>query len=73
MDISDDYYILLPAPPGRESGVRCVLLHGWLQNSQSLILTATRLRDVHGHSCLLLDWMGHGRSPAHPGPALAHT
>ena len=65
----DDHYLLLrPPPPAARctGGARVVLLHGWLQDSQSWLTTATRLRDVHGHSCLLLDWLGHGRTPTHP-------
>ena len=44
------------------ASARIVLLHGWLQNHQCWLPTALALRDLYGHSVLLLDFYGHGLS-----------
>lgn len=41
---------------------RIVLLHGWLQDHTAWLPTALALRDLYGHSVLLLDFYGHGLS-----------
>lgn len=43
---------------------RVVMLHGWLQEHGSWLRTALALRDTYGHDVLLLDFYGHGASPA---------
>ena len=43
-----------------------MLLHGWLQEHSAWLKTATALRDLYGHSVLLLDFYGHGHSPSAP-------
>ena len=61
------YLVLEPAArSARRSGARVVLLHGWHQSSECWLKTACELRDRYGHSVLLLDWLGHGRSPCDP-------
>ena len=55
-------------PAVRRVGGRVVLLHGWLQEHSAWLKTATALRDLYGHSVLLVDWYGHGHSPVAPSP-----
>ena len=42
---------------------RIVLLHGYMQTHTCWLTTAHRLRSRYGHSVLLIDFYGHGRSP----------
>ena len=43
---------------------RVVLLHGWLQDHTAWLPTALALRDLYGHSTLLLDFFSHGHTRA---------
>ena len=56
-----------PRIPGVKPA-RVVLLHGWLQEHGVWLKTAAALRDLYGHSVLLLDFYGHGHSPTAPSP-----
>ena len=50
---------------------RIVLLHGWLQSHTAWLPTALALRDLYGHSVLLLDFYGHGLSHAPSSAAMS--
>ena len=50
-----------PLRPARRSS-RVVLLHGWMQHHACWLPTAMALRDLYGHSVLLLDFYSHGLS-----------
>ena len=50
---------------------RIVLLHGWLQSHTAWLPTALALRDLYGHSVLLLDFYGHGLTHAPSSAAMS--
>jgi len=51
---------------GTLPGYSVVLLHGWLQNLDSLLEIGQQLRDSRGVDVLLLDFYAHGRSSCLP-------
>ena len=64
-DGTTGFYLRLSPAPGVADGSRVLLLHGWLQSSESWLTTAAHLRDG-GSEVLVIDWLGHGRSHADP-------
>lgn len=50
--------------PVQQPRSRIVLLHGWLQEHGAWLRTALALRDLYRHDVLLIDFYGHGASPA---------
>lgn len=46
-----------------ENPTKIVLLHGFMQSHTCWLTTAYRLHRRYGHSVVLIDFFGHGRSP----------